>query len=125
MKSIKSNVMIAYCGLVCDECPIHLATLETDLIRQQAMREDIVRQCAITYGIDIQLADVTDCDGCRAESGRLFSGCRKCAIRNCAMEREVEGCARCSDYPCEKLDDIFRQEPDAKARLDAIHQTFT
>jgi len=120
--SIKPNVMIAYCGLVCDECPIHLATLETDLIRQQAMREDIVRQCAIAYGINIQLSDVTDCDGCRAESGRLFSGCRNCDIRNCAREKGVENCAHCSDYPCEKLEGIFGQEPEAKVRLDDIRQ---
>ena len=115
---------MAYCGLICDKCPIHLATLETDLIRKQAMREDIVRQCAIEYGVDIQLSEVTDCDGCRAETGRLFSGCRNCTIRNCAREREVENCAYCSDYACEKLDTIFGQEPDAKARLDAIHQAF-
>lgn len=117
--------MMAYCGLLCDGCPIHLATLETDLIRKQAMREDIVRQCATEYGINIQLRDVTDCDGCTAETGRIFSGCRNCTIRNCARERGVENCAHCGDYPCEKLDDIFGQEPDAKVRLDAIHQALS
>lgn len=117
--------MMAYCGLLCDGCPIHLATLETDLILKQAMREDIVRQCATEYGINIQLRDVTDCDGCTAETGRIFSGCRNCTIRNCARERGVENCAHCGDYPCEKLDDIFGQEPDAKVRLDAIHQALS
>jgi hypothetical protein len=32
--------MIAYCGLACFSCPIHLATLEKDLARQAKMRID-------------------------------------------------------------------------------------
>jgi len=33
--------MIAYCGLACDTCPVHLATLEVDLSRQKEKWESI------------------------------------------------------------------------------------
>lgn len=115
--------MMAYCGLVCDECPIHLATLETDPVRRLAMREDIVRQCATQYGVNLPLSDVSDCDGCRADSGKLFTGCRNCQIRSCAMLKDIDNCAHCADYPCQILTDFFRLEPDAQTRLDAIHET--
>ena len=35
----------AYCGLICDTCPICLATAETDLAEQEKMRAEIVRLC--------------------------------------------------------------------------------
>ena len=38
------DTMIAYCGLNCETCPIHLATLENDLNLQLELRAEI-RQC--------------------------------------------------------------------------------
>ncbi len=35
--------MIAYCGLLCDSCPIHLATIEKDKLLQQKMRAYIAK----------------------------------------------------------------------------------
>lgn len=43
------EIMLAYCGLTCDSCPIHLATLEQDKSRQQTMRESIAEQCSCGY----------------------------------------------------------------------------
>ena len=99
--------MIAYCGLKCDSCPIHLATLEQDKSQQQTMRASIAEQCKRLYGMDLQLMDITDCDGCRAGTGRLFSGCLNCEIRKCAIEKKIESCTSCSDYACELLKNHF------------------
>ena len=60
--------MIAYCGLKCDSCPIHLATFEKDKPRQQTMREAIAEQCSKHYGMNLNPEDITDCDGCRANT---------------------------------------------------------
>ena len=114
--------MIAYCGLRCDNCPIHLATLEQDKSRQQTMRESIAEQCSKLYGMHLQPGDVTDCDGCRADTGRLFSGCLNCEIRKCASRKSIESCAYCSDYACEKLKQFFTLDPDAQIRLEKIRQ---
>ena len=112
--------MIAYCGLDCKGCPIHLATLEPDASRQRTMRIDIVRICAEHYGMDLQLQDVTDCDGCRSQTERLFSGCAKCEIRRCAIDKKLMSCAFCADYACQKLRKHFETDPGARERLEAV-----
>ncbi len=112
--------MIAYCGLNCDTCPIHLATLEQDKCRQLALRESIAKECREHYGMNLQPEDINDCDGCKANTGKLFFGCLDCEIRKCAMLRKVECCAFCPDYTCEKLRNFFQNDPTAQSRLDEI-----
>jgi len=114
--------MTAYCGLNCATCPIHLATLEENKPKQQSLRKSIAKQCAELYGMNLQPGDITDCDGCRANTGRLFSGCLKCEIRQCAGHKNMENCAFCADYACEVLQKHFTLDPKAKIRLDKIRQ---
>ena len=114
------NTLIAYCGLSCDTCPIYLATRETDSTEQKRLRIDIARLCREHYGKDYNLEDISDCDGCRSIGGKLFSGCRNCLIRKCAVQRGYENCAGCDEYVCEKLDELFVMDPSAKSRLDKI-----
>ncbi|UCH15125.1 MAG: DUF3795 domain-containing protein [Bacteroidales bacterium] len=115
--------IIAYCGLVCDSCPIHLASLEQNKSRQKKMRISIARLCSEKYGMNLQPDDINDCDGCRADTGRLFSGCLNCKIRNCASQRNLESCAFCPEYACDNLKEIFRGEPEAQTRLEEIRNT--
>jgi len=112
--------MMAYCGLECDNCPIHLATSEQDESRQKAMRISIAEECRIHYGLKLQPEDITDCDGCRSGSGRLFSGCFNCEIRKCAIMKNLESCAYCTDYACNKLKEYFLLDPGAQTRLEEI-----
>jgi hypothetical protein len=114
--------MIAYCGLECDSCPIHQATFEPDKHRQQALRKSIAEQCSQLYGMNMQLEDVSDCDGCLSNSGRLFSGCNQCEIRKCAIRQNILNCAICSDFVCSILKEHFLHDPDAQIRLEKIHQ---
>lgn len=109
--------MLAFCGLQCDTCPIFLATLEKEKSKQFEMRESIAEECREHYNMEISLEEITDCDGCRAESGRLFSGCQKCEIRKCVVEKQIENCAFCSQFACSKLEDLFILDPYAKIRL--------
>jgi hypothetical protein len=114
--------MIAYCGLICDTCPIHRATLEPDSSNKASMRTEIVTICNEKYGIKISLADITDCDGCRADTGRIFSQCQECEIRKCAKQKDLENCAACNDYPCKILEKFFQDDPDARNRLEMIRR---
>jgi hypothetical protein len=112
--------MIAYCGLTCDTCPVHLATLEQDVLKRQTLRIDIAQKCREHYGMNLQPHDITDCDGCRSGTDRLFSGCVNCEIRGCAIDRELTSCAFCDDYGCEKLLKHFKADPSAQARLEIL-----
>jgi hypothetical protein len=112
--------MIAYCGLTCHTCPIYLATRKENKEEQARMRVEISRRCKEQYGMKYEPEDITDCDGCRTEGGRLFSACKDCAIRNCARQKGVETCAHCTDYVCGKLEAFFATDPAAKACLDEV-----
>jgi len=114
---------ISYCGLVCHSCAIYLATKEQDEEKKYKMRIDIAQQIKEHYGQECKPEDVTDCDGCKTETGRLFSGCKSCQIRKCAREKSIENCAHCDDFPCESLEKFFNTEPDARKRLDEIRSS--
>lgn len=114
------DIMTAYCGLACESCMIHLATLQQNQSKQQSMRESIAEQCSTIYSMKLQAKDITDCDGCRAPSGRLFSGCNQCKIRQCAISKNIESCAFCVDYICERLQEHFLLDPEAHKRLEQM-----
>jgi hypothetical protein len=118
--SAELSLLIAYCGLDCQTCPIHVATLEIDESKRQKMRISIAKFCSEQYGMNLSPEEVTDCDGCRSNTGRLFSGCLSCKIRTCAMNRNLESCAYCDDYVCNKLQDHFKTDHSAQIRLQAI-----
>ena len=112
--------MLSYCGLTCQTCPIHLATIESDDEKKREMRIDIAQQIKERYGQECKPEDVNDCDGCKTETGRLYFGCKNCQIRKCAGEKKLENCAYCNDYPCEELEQVFAIEPVIKEQLDRI-----
>ena len=107
--------VVAYCGIVCSECPTFLATREDD----NTARGKVAAQWSELFKTDIQVGDI-NCDGCLPDNGRLFSYCAVCGIRKCGREKGVENCAHCVDYPCERLNEWFAQVPEAKATLEQI-----
>ena len=114
------NETIGYCGLNCHGCAIYLATREKDEEKKHKLRVEIAQQIKKHYGQECKPEDVTDCDGCKAKSGRLFSGSKNCQIRKCAGRKELENCAHCDEYVCENLEKFFDTDPDASKRLDEI-----
>ncbi len=115
--------MIAYCGLTCESCPIYSATRQADKKEQARMRREILRLLHDQYRMELELKDITDCDGCRTDGERLFSRCRHCPIRQCARQKNLPSCANCPDYACENLEAFFRSDPSAKNRLDGIRKS--
>lgn len=83
----------SYCGLYCGACD----TL-------QANKEGRVNELALARKRKL---DEVSCHGCKTTVNAIF--CRNCAIRSCAMNKKVEYCFQCHDYPCQKLVD-FRQD---------------
>ncbi|MHC4258922.1 MAG: DUF3795 domain-containing protein [Planctomycetota bacterium] len=112
--------IIGYCGLNCCTCPIYVATRETDDEKRHKMRTEIAEQIRKHYGTKYKPEQITGCDGCKTQGGRLFAGSNNCHIRKCARPKGIENCAHCSEYACDKLKEFFVKYPDAKTRLDVI-----
>jgi hypothetical protein len=116
----RMSEMIGCCGLNCHGCAIYLATREKNDEKRHKMRVEIAQQIKEHYGEEYKPEDITDCDGCRAEGGRLFSGSKNCQVRKCARPKGIENCAHCDEYACGKLEQLFATDPDAKSRLDEM-----
>ena len=110
--------IVAYCGLVCTDCPAYTAT--------QADDRTALEQVAAQWRKEYNAPNITDesviCDGCLGSEGRHCSHCYQCDIRACGMERGILNCAYCDDYACEKIERFFGFVPAARATLDAIRQ---
>ena len=115
------DLMLAYCGLDCNGCPIHTATLERDELKKRTMRSDIARILKERYNMSLEADDVGDCDGCRSD--RLFVTCAACEIRGCVREKKLASCAFCGQYACERLQGILREDPAARQRLETLKST--
>ena len=115
--------IIAYCGLLCDTCPIYVATRTPDQQEQARKRAEIAQVLFEHYGMRCTPQDITDCDGCSVEGGRLFSACQNCAIRSCARSKGAANCAACSEYACERLQAFHAAEPAARSRLEEMRRS--
>lgn len=122
MQESSTKFSLAFCGLDCGTCPIHLATLEEDPDVKAGMRIEIADMLARIYSSIPKPDIISDCDGCRIINGRLFTGCLNCIIRKCAMDKSLENCAYCSNYPCDILKRHFASDPGAKANLEMIRR---
>jgi GNAT superfamily N-acetyltransferase len=109
------RVMIAYCGLVCTECPIYLAGHSGD----EQDRERAAEKWNRENGWNLTAGDIF-CDGCLATDGTMFKYCRECRVRACAKPKGVATCAHCVEYPCPKLDVFFGLEPKCRGLLEQI-----
>ena len=113
---------IAYCGLVCSTCPIHIATLENEEQKRLELRRNIVSEIRQKNHEEVTIEQLTDCDGCHTDGPRIYPSCARCAIRACARQKALENCSFCQEYPCDKLYVIFRSEQGARGRLDEMRQ---
>ncbi len=107
--------MIAYCGLVCSDCPAFIATQKDDDEERRKVAELWSKQ----FGKEFRVEDI-NCDGCLTEGPRVIGYCNVCEIRKCGQKKNVKNCAYCEEYACERLSEFFAAVPNAKENLDTI-----
>lgn len=114
-----SNVtrISGYCGIICSDCPVLLATQKNDNLERKKVADLFTRQ----YGEEYKPEDI-NCDGCTGNGQRVFRYCKLCGIRKCGMEKKIKNCAFCSEYHCEKLSELFGAYPKARENLDGIRR---
>ena len=111
--------IVGYCGIVCSDCPVLVATQKNDDAERRRIAEVFTKQ----YGKEYKPEDI-NCDGCLSSGPRIFSYCNVCEIRKCGKEKSLSNCASCVDYPCEKLSKLFAGYSKAKETLDEIRREY-
>jgi hypothetical protein len=107
--------MVAYCGLTCTDCDAYKATQAEDMDALERMAKEATEQ----LGEEMTLADAM-CDGCRSLTGRRIAYCHQCVIRLCAVQKHIENCAHCEEYPCEKVEGFSKPGSPHRETLDGI-----
>jgi hypothetical protein len=110
--------IVAYCGLLCDQCEAYQATQAGD----EAGLERVAAHWRVEYGNPTFNQDNVACDGCLAVDGKLCSHCFECATRACGLSRGIANCGECLEYEsCARIQDFFKFVPSAKTVLDEIY----
>jgi len=109
MAEIKTDGLIAYCGLDCSQCFGYTKTIsEAAKGLRRTMRAEKIKQVwpsmpflgdYDSFKKDLDALAGLRCGGCREGGGNPF-----CKIRKCAQKRGYESCAQCHEFEsCEKL----------------------
>jgi hypothetical protein len=87
--------LLAPCGLYCGVCAVYQATRSGDQRLKQRLLQ--VYRGLLPNGGQMTLEDI-NCQGCL--SRETFAYCRHCPVRLCALDRGLEGCHQCAQFPC-------------------------
>lgn len=108
--------MIAYCGLDCEKCDAFIATKNNDNV----LREKTAKLWAKLNNAPI-LPEHINCDGCKVEGVKTFYCENLCAIRKCAIEKDINTCGDCSDMEqCSVLKAVTTHNSSALENLRAL-----
>ena len=64
------------------------------------MCHELASRCGLYCG-SCRYREKTNCPGCRVCGGDVFWG--KCELAACSIDRQLDGCGKCNEFPCEKL----------------------
>lgn len=92
--------LAAPCGLYCGVCGVYIAHRENNL----KFKERLIDFYQKGLGATTLVVDDIRCEGCL--SGVISIFCQTCQIRSCTIEKGIEGCHQCSDFPCKFIDDF-------------------
>ena len=107
---------MAFCVLLCDQCPVYIATKTGYDILKAKLAQDYSSGTCIFSPEDMH------CTGCRAPTGANPKMCEPCFIRSCGLKRGMEHCGQCDDYPCQWIGQFVPADSDHRRRLDALHE---
>ena len=112
-RKVKMKDYIAYCGLDCETCEAHIATVNND----DDLRIKVAKEWSELNGVEIT-PEMINCAGCRIEGVKTPFCDSLCPIRQCALSKDIETCGACSEMSsCEKLEMITGNNEEALKRL--------
>ena len=100
---------IAFCGIVCTECPARQATAADD----SALRAKTAEEWSKAFNASLNPEDIR-CEGCTS-AGAKFAHCLECNVRLCGVGRGVQNCGTCGEYGiCSTIKELHAMVPQAK-----------
>ncbi len=115
---MENEKMVAFCGIICTECPAYIATKNDD----NELREETAKKWS-SDEYPIKISDI-NCYGCVVEGKQMMEFCSECKVRDCGIEKGVNNCAYCDEYICETLEGVWEhlKLPEARDVLEEIRK---
>ena len=85
--------LAAPCGLYCGVCGIYIADRDNN--------EKFKEKLSTVYNVGVEKIR---CKGCLSDD--VFFYCQVCSIKSCTIEKGIEGCHQCSDFPCKLIEEF-------------------
>ncbi len=107
--------ILACCGLLCNECPTYIATINHD--------EELRKRTAAEWGKmfhTVIAPEQINCRGCQSEERFIHND--SCNIRRCNIERQQSNCGTCDTFPCGEVKNIIDHDQKARERLEALRK---
>jgi hypothetical protein len=87
-----ASSLISYCGLFCGACSFKIA--------YETQNQEHINHMPSVYD-HLKGRELENCPGCRLEHK-----CGECEIRDCAVEKKIDYCFQCIDYPCQLINEF-------------------
>ena len=101
------KMKLAACGIDCHECASYKVTTEQDLKSAELMLPWFRSQKLIgeDEGAEAIVKKAPFCTGCWKIAGDCYwTGCNSCHFRACCVEKQIDHCGYCNDFPCERYE---------------------
>ena len=85
--------LLAPCSMYCGVCGIFMAHRDNN----QKLKDKL----ANAYGVT---PEQIACKGCLSDEKFVY--CQACGIRACVMEKNIDGCHQCKEFPCKLIDEF-------------------
>lgn len=105
------KVVYSKCGMRCDLCLIYRPNVE-----KEDRRSEICNVWSKIWDGFLPDPETTICDGCRSEYQDAILFSPDCDTRKCVIEKRIEHCGYCDQYPCS----IFPAEPSEEETIQKI-----
>ncbi len=89
--------LLAPCGLYCGVCSIYIAHRDNNQKFKQVLFP--------VYKDFAKSVEDISCTGCLSD-GIVFPMCKSCPIKKCTIEKGIEGCHQCDEFPCKFINNF-------------------
>jgi len=115
------ELLIAFCGTNCKECPVFIATANDDNELRRKTAEEWEKLYSEYIGKKELSIEDMNCHSCKSADDLQFIGCKNCPIRKCCQGNDLVTCADCEEYEtCAMIIGFFTTAPQAKVNLDKL-----
>jgi hypothetical protein len=122
---IMEKLKRAACGVDCTECGSYKVTMERDLNAAKDLVEWYrdMKWIEENEGAEAVLRKNPLCKGCWNTTEDCFFRCgnsNECGLRTCCIEKQIDHCGHCIDFPCDKYLDFANGHGVHKKAMDYL-----